>query len=247
MEWIRLYCDILDDEKISKISDFSYKIFTFLLLLCREREGNGEIDMSIHDLSWRFRLPENKVKKAIIELTEIGILSDKVPITIAKWDSRQYKSDNVSERVKRYREKKETLHETLQNKKCNVIETETETETEKKERKENTPDGSIPSLKTPKPKKTKYADSVWLTDDEHRKLQEAVGQKNLEVGISKLDYSITVKGGKYKDHYKTILNWHQRGFLTTNGNGNCGSPKKPQRLPTPEEELEEFNRTWTPN
>ena len=84
-------------------------------------------------------------------------------------------------------------------------ETETETETENKE----------PAL----PKKTKYLDSVLLTDSEYEKLQEALGQKNLENGIEQLDYSITVKGGKYKDHYKTLLNWFKRGFIS-DGNGN---------------------------
>jgi len=78
----------------------------------------------------------------------------------------------------------------------------------------------------PKPEviqKTKYLDSVLLTDLEYKKLQEVLGQKSLEVGISKLDYSITVKGGKYKDHYKTILNWNQRGFLKEGDNGNGNS------------------------
>ncbi|MCX8022783.1 MAG: hypothetical protein N2745_08435 [Syntrophorhabdaceae bacterium] len=71
-----------------------------------------------------------------------------------------------------------------------------------------------------KPKK-RYLDSVFLTDDEYQRLQEVLGQKSLEVGIEKLDYSITVKGGKYKDHYKTLLNWHRRGFLGgSSGNGN---------------------------
>ncbi|MFA5347680.1 MAG: hypothetical protein WC294_06050 [Methanoregula sp.] len=67
--------------------------------------------------------------------------------------------------------------------------------------------------------KVKYLDSVFLTDPEHKKLQEAMGQKSLDVGIEKLDYSITVKGGKYKDHYKTILNWFKRGYLNGNGTG----------------------------
>ena len=47
--------------------------------------------------------------------------------------------------------------------------------------------------------------------------KEVLGQKNLELGIEQLDYSITVKDGKYKDHYKTILNWNKRGFLKDSG------------------------------
>jgi hypothetical protein len=81
------------------------------------------------------------------------------------------------------------------------------------------------SLSLPKPKieKVKYLDSVFLLPDEHKKLQEALGQKSLDVGIEKLDYSITVKGGKYKDHYKTLLNWHKRGYLIDNGGNGNGS------------------------
>ena len=70
-----------------------------------------------------------------------------------------------------------------------------------------------------KEKKRKYIDSVFLSDTEYKKLQEKIGQKDLDTGIKKLDYSITVKSGKYKDHYKTILNWHERGFLKENDNG----------------------------
>ena len=71
----------------------------------------------------------------------------------------------------------------------------------------------------PSPPKMKFSDSIFLSAIEHQKLQEVLGQKSLETGIEQLDYSITVKGGKYKDHYKTILNWHKRGFLKDGGNG----------------------------
>lgn len=68
--------------------------------------------------------------------------------------------------------------------------------------------------------KNKFLDSVFLTAIEYQKLQEVLGQKSLDVGIEKLDYSITVKSGKYKDHYKTLLNWFKRGFLVEGSNGN---------------------------
>lgn len=71
-----------------------------------------------------------------------------------------------------------------------------------------------------KKQKTKHLDSVFLDETEYKKLQEVLGQKNLDNAIEKLDYSITVKGGKYKDHYKTIINWNNRGFLNGNGNGS---------------------------
>lgn len=108
-----------------------------------------------------------------------------------------------------------------------------------------TPSSSSSNNKEKKdiPARKKYLDSVMLTDTEYEKLREVMGQKNLESGIEQLDYSITVKGGKYKDHYKTLLNWLKRGFIA-GGNGNGQQIKKPTHLPSPEEELEEFNRTW---
>jgi hypothetical protein len=81
------------------------------------------------------------------------------------------------------------------------------------------------------PVKVRHLDSVFLSRIEYQKLQEALGQKNLDTGIEKLDYSITVKGGKYKDHYKTLLNWSKRGYLTDGGNGQKqpGSSHKESR------------------
>ena len=72
------------------------------------------------------------------------------------------------------------------------------------------------------PPKIKYLDAVYLTDVEYQKLQEVLGQKNLDIGIEQLDYSITVKSGKYKDHYKTLLNWQKRGYLNGENGGGQG-------------------------
>ena len=93
------------------------------------------------------------------------------------------------------------------------------------------------------PPRHKYLDSVLLSDEEYKKLQEVLGQKNLDCGIEQLDYSITVKGGKYKDHYKTLLNWFKRGFLKVNGE-QAAQRQRPERLPTQEEELRMFNERW---
>ena len=77
---------------------------------------------------------------------------------------------------------------------------------------------------SPPPPKIKHLDSVFLTASEYSKLQEAIGQKSLDFGIEKLNYSIAVKGGKYKDHYLCLLNWHKRGFLEVGGNGSGIKP-----------------------
>jgi hypothetical protein len=92
-----------------------------------------------------------------------------------------------------------------------------------------------------KNKKVKYIDSVLLTESEYKKLQEVLGQKSLDEAIEKLDYSITVKGGKYKDHYKTILNWNKRGFLNNSAEGE-GSIAAWYKKKKAEEEQNETGR-----
>jgi len=104
-------------------------------------------------------------------------------------------------------------------------EPETETETETEERENIYTHARVRA--TPSPK-MKFLDSVSLTEEEYKKLQEVLGQKSLDIGIEKLDYSISVKGGKYKDHYKTLLNWHKRGYLNNNGNGQQSGGRRPE-------------------
>ena len=86
--------------------------------------------------------------------------------------------------------------------------------TQEKEKEKEKEKECVPHL----PPKTKFLDSVFLTADEYTRLKEAMGQKNLDRLIEQLDYSITVKSGKYKDHNKTLLNWFKRGYHN-NGNG----------------------------
>jgi len=55
--------------------------------------------------------------------------------------------------------------------------------------------------------KIRYLDSVLLTEEEHQKLIEKLGKDKTEDMIERLDLYIGSKGAKYKNHYKTILNW----------------------------------------
>jgi hypothetical protein len=115
MDWLRLYVDILDDEKIARMSDQTYRIFTYLMLIARERDCNGAIDMTTKDIAWRVRMPENQIRKAIPPLVDLGIISNEDGVLqFVNWSKRQFKSDNVSERVKRFRRKNETLQPTLE-------------------------------------------------------------------------------------------------------------------------------------
>lgn len=52
--------------------------------------------------------------------------------------------------------------------------------------------------------------NVLLTDQEHGKLVENIGEINTHILIEELSTGIASKGYKYKSHYATILNWARR-------------------------------------
>jgi len=115
MNWLRLYTDILDDEKVVKMSDTQYRIFTYLMLLAKEKDQNGSFAYSPVDIAWRLRRPKNQIENTIEKLIELEIITiQNNNLVFINWSKRQYKSDNVNDRVKRYRQKNETLHETDQ-------------------------------------------------------------------------------------------------------------------------------------
>jgi len=114
MKWFRMYNDILDDHKIAKMSPKTFKLFTFFLAFSSECDSNGIIIENITDLSWRFRVTPKTLKTAIKELIDLDVISMvSEEITILNWNKRQFSSDDVAERVKRHRDKKETLRGTL--------------------------------------------------------------------------------------------------------------------------------------
>ena len=123
-----MYNDILDDPKIAQMSAKTFKTFTFLLAFCSSLENNGIIFVTKDDPIWRLRMRKNDWNIAIKELIKLDVISMQGDvINILNWNKRQFISDDINERVKRYRGKKETLHETLHE---TPPDTDTETETE---------------------------------------------------------------------------------------------------------------------
>jgi len=105
MRWFRLYTDIIDDDKVNKMSLKLFKFFIFLLSLASECEKEGVISLSKKDISWRLRIPEKTTEKHLDELKELKIITINPLITIINWKKRQFLSDNVSERSRKWRNK----------------------------------------------------------------------------------------------------------------------------------------------
>lgn len=129
MQWFRVYTDILDDPKIAQMNTKTFKFFIFLCAFVVELNTKGSINIKKDKPIWRFRVRKKVFFDAIRDLIDLNIVTmENGEIYILNWNKRQFRSDDVNERVKRYREKRETLHVT-------PPDTDTDTETEKNKKK----------------------------------------------------------------------------------------------------------------
>jgi hypothetical protein len=125
MKWFRMYTEVIDDPKMSKLADDEFRVFVYLLMMAAEQEKEGLVSSSYDDISWRLRLPQTLIERAtkkLIDLLIIGPESD--GWKFINWEKRQFRSDDVTSRVRKHREEKarnvtrnvsETLDETLEN------------------------------------------------------------------------------------------------------------------------------------
>jgi hypothetical protein len=121
MRWLRLYDDVLDDPKVQRLSPELFKHWINLLCLANKGSPRGAIPTDLDDLSFRLRVSVDEATQILVRLSEAGLLErdDENRLHPHGWDQRQFKSDNTTERVNKWRarkdapEKDETLHATL--------------------------------------------------------------------------------------------------------------------------------------
>jgi hypothetical protein len=124
--WFRVYEDLVDDPKVQQLPATTFK--GLVNLWCLASQGGGTLP-PIADIAFKLRLSPEKAQRLVNDLCEAGLLdAEDDTFQPHNWNGRQFKSDNVSERVKKHREKRrgnvpETLHGT-------PPETETEADTD---------------------------------------------------------------------------------------------------------------------
>jgi len=119
----------MDDPKVHQMTDSELRVFLYLLCLANRQKVRGVIPLDISETAKICRLHVNRIKPAIETFQKLGIIEFKKNnsmIRFINWDKRQFKSDDCYRRVKRYRNKNETFHETLPD-----TDTDTDTDTEK--------------------------------------------------------------------------------------------------------------------
>lgn len=142
MPWFRVYSEILDDRKIKRISKNTGQskalvigVWITILSLANKSIERGKLvisdDMpySIDDIEDETGIPREIIAQLLDEFRAMKMISGNTTMEITNWNKRQYRSDDVSQRVKKHREKqKELQDETFQERSGNVIDTDTDTE-----------------------------------------------------------------------------------------------------------------------
>ena len=124
--WFRFYDDTLNDPKSLKLSDKTFRIWVGMLCAASKNDG---ILPPFDDLVILLRIRADKLQPEIEKLIAAELIDhDDAGLHPHNWNTRQYKSDVSTDRVKRFRNAERNVSETPPE-----TETETETETEKKE------------------------------------------------------------------------------------------------------------------
>lgn len=126
LQWFRLYHRIVDDEKLRLLA-FEDR-WHFVALCCLKADGL----LDTPDDSLRSRKIAVKLGVQVRELEEIGRRLQEVDLvdetlSPVSWDELQYKSDNSTDRVKKYREKQQR---NSAKRECNVSVTRQDTDTD---------------------------------------------------------------------------------------------------------------------
>lgn len=136
MPWLRLYTEIIDDEKLGLLA-FEDR-WHYVALLCLKGKGvldeEADPELLMRKVAYKLGLTCSETEKVAARLAKMGLIDADTFQPLA-WETRQYESDFDStnaERQKRYRERKKgvTAPVTDSNALITGIDTDTDTDTE---------------------------------------------------------------------------------------------------------------------
>jgi len=101
--WIKLYLEILNDPKMSRLSDRLFRRTIELFLIAGSNDRSGVLP-PVADIAWQLRQPLQKITADLQSLQDVGILTqENGDWTVTNFELRQSPAD-AKERVRRYRE-----------------------------------------------------------------------------------------------------------------------------------------------
>jgi len=102
--WFRMYHEMIDDPKISTLTDPQFRLWTEILCLACRAGNSGNIGLNPTQTSFVLR---RKSSRPITELIKRHLISlaDDGTIKVSKWKDRQFESDSSTQRVQEHRAK----------------------------------------------------------------------------------------------------------------------------------------------
>ena len=112
MKWFRLYSDLLDDPKVQGLNPGLFKLWINLLCLASLMGAGGELP-PLREIAYGVRLRSDRCQRYVSKLAGLGLIDVRNDrMFIHNWSGRQYESDDVTARVKRFRNVSETPPDT---------------------------------------------------------------------------------------------------------------------------------------
>ena len=131
-QWFRFYNEALDDPKVQKLPGDTFK--AWVNLLCLAARGDGTLPPHA-DIAFALRVSDAKATALLDTLVEAGLLDhNETGIKPHNWNGRQFKNDVSTDRVKRFRQRRETVSETASETPPDT-DSDTDTDTEQKGKK----------------------------------------------------------------------------------------------------------------
>lgn len=104
--WLRLYTDIIDDEKLGLLA-FEDRWHYIALLACKRRgllDRDEPDELMRRKIALKLGLATRELDEVVRRLSEVGLV-ERESMQPCGWDERQFVSDSSTERVRAYRER----------------------------------------------------------------------------------------------------------------------------------------------
>ena len=102
--WIKLYLDILDDDKLGLLPEY-IKWRAVVLFLVAGENGDDGLLPPVARLAWRLRLDEVKIAETLSALTQVGVVHETPEGWVVTNFSKRQERAEGAERTRQYRER----------------------------------------------------------------------------------------------------------------------------------------------
>lgn len=221
--WAKLWIETLDDPKVARLPDSSWRRFFECILLAKELDEGGYLP-SIADIAWRLRKDETSVNDDMSRLALAGLveIADDGRWFVTNFDKRQSKMSDA-ERQRRYRENNApsrlndvriTKHNTNRYAKVTNRNTETETEKETETEVESgrsrapKPQPSMTTNLHPAIKAMQQVTSYWPGEVAHPVIIEKLGDTPNIKALERA-YQLWISRGYNPKNFDGIGEWYR--------------------------------------